>query len=210
MKSRWVMASFWLRWVQKSWITGKKFPSIKEISKNLLETTWRSIHQTDKEEIASTLERCYLQQRRKLLVSGFLRSFEQLDNCPEPDQRHDIVGHLIPLFDEGYASVYQFVGDAWMKAYDDGDVEKQSLILKILTYVFESGLIVEWGIRKALWATIYSSSDELDDAFVCKNIVPLTIQNLKEAPEYDRTITRHSVVFEIDWFGRIYDLIRNL
>lgn len=205
------IANFWKKWLKKSPIKSDKFISIDYVSTQLQLVTWWSIYPTNQQVIASTLERCYHQSNKRLLTSWFLRNINQLENCPEPDQWHDIIGHIVPLFNQEYADVYQFLGTSRLKAYDSNNILQQELIVKIIQYVFESGVIYEEWIYRSLWATIYSSSGEFRDTFLSiRNYTPLSVQALKRVPAYNRALTFHPIVFVIWSFEEIYQIVHEI
>ena len=90
---------------------------IQKLQKIVYELNGWSFICTDDTEIASDIDRFRAIANKKLILSGFLRDEYQLDNCPEPDLRHDIMGHIPWLVSKEYSDMYTLLAKRYLYAY---------------------------------------------------------------------------------------------
>jgi phenylalanine-4-hydroxylase len=100
-------------------------------------------------------------------VTQFLRHGSHPEFTPEPDMIHDCLGHVPPLLNRDYAELLVLVGKA-VSATRKGD---QVLALKRFSWFsIEFGLIEEAGEVKVFGAGILSSTGEIPNSLLSKDV----------------------------------------
>ena len=135
-----------------------KIPSLKDLSRIFYRTTgWKVarvpglIHEQD----------FFGMLRRKIFPStDYIRGKNELDYTPAPDCFHDMFGHMPLLTNQNFASFYQMVGEAALKA--KGETRKELETLHWFTVEF--GLIKKPEGMRIYGAGIISSKEEVKHA----------------------------------------------
>jgi len=120
-------------------------------------------------------------------LNNFIRTPEELFYCDEPDKWHDIIGHVPFLMMEEYSDMYDNLARLYLEIENTDHDEAKSYVGFIGAYIIELGLIRENGKLKALGATLYSSSGELELAYNPENQEIFTPNNALKASRYDRS-----------------------
>lgn len=200
------IAQTWINGVSKLGLDNSKIPTIEYLNEVAAKYTgWEFLKSgktyTDpmqwNREIAE----------RKMSVSNFVRTPEELFYCSQPDIWHDVIGHIPFLLDEEYSKIYQSIARLYIEAYEKGGDKMRLQVGNINWFITEVGLIKEDGRLKAFGATLYSSSGELEKAF-SKPPRPCTLDSLISLPPYDRSDIQN-VYFVIDSFEQVNEVIRS-
>lgn len=124
--------------------TGK----LREVTER--ETGWRLLPVTGE---VPTPEFFAMLARREFPLSTNLRPREQLFAAADPDLWHEVIGHILLLWDPRVRSLYESIGRLAMS----GDEKKRSVAEKLYWYVAEYGLVKEAGERKIFGAGLLAS-----------------------------------------------------
>ncbi len=149
-----------------------------------------------------------MQSEKKIPISNFVRTPDELYYCDEPDKWHDLFGHIPPLAIQEYSDMYEYLGKLLVK-YKTLNNTYYKQLGTISWYITEVGLIRENGKLKAFGTTLYSSAGELEKAFDPKTIlVDATLDSLLEQDGYNRKdlMNKYFVIDSIDQILRDYQV----
>lgn len=113
--------------------------------------------------------------RRRFMVTDYMRGFDELEFTPEPDMFHDIFGHLPFMVLPEYTELQELFAPAFFACDEQG----QEAIKRLAWYSTEFGLIKEDDELKIFGAGLISSSGEIQNIMEGKvEIQPFTIENV--------------------------------
>src|SRR3989344_1081405 len=131
--------------------------------------------------------------RRELVVTDFLRSWEEFEFTHEPDMFHDIFGHLPFHTIPEYTQLIELFAPAFLRA----NKKQQEEIKKLAWFSYEFGLIRERGKMKIFGTGLLSSVGEMAQVMSGKTpILPFTIKNALKRSKAIYTFNRELFIFE--------------
>ncbi|HEV7702601.1 MAG TPA: hypothetical protein VGO63_04140 [Candidatus Paceibacterota bacterium] len=141
---------------------------------------------------------------KKLRITDYLRSKDEMEYTPLPDLFHDVFGHVPFLASPQYARIAHKFGRAMVKAKTK---EEKKIISNNWWYSFEFGLIRENGEIKALGTGLMSSASELQNALSDKvEKLPYDSETVSKTPESpDKMHTKLFVLESLDQIEAIVD-----
>jgi len=198
------IANGWINGFSKLGIDNSKVPTAKYLNKiSNRFTGWKFI-QTD-EQYADPVKWNQEIYDKKMSISNFVRTPEELFYCSQPDKWHDIIGHIPWLLDPVYSRMYRDIAMLYIDAFKKGGDKMRLEVGNINWFVTEVGIIKENGRLKAFGATLYSSSGELERAFNSKPKV-CSLQKLISLPSYDRSDLQDQY-FVIDSIDQVNQMV---
>ncbi len=147
--------SLFFRGMQRIRFDPEHVPHLPSASERLQRCTGWSLQHTD---IAYMSDEDWLGPllNKKIHVTDYIRSWEQLDFIPEPDLFHDYFGHL------GFLTLpeYTAVVERFAHAFAITPKEHKHRIARVWWHTFEFGLVREAGTVKLFGAGLISSKEE--------------------------------------------------
>lgn len=206
LQSKNAISNRWIEGFAKLGIDNSKMPTMETLTKVAKTYTGYTFIQTTESVIYEQIDWYNYILKYEMPISGFLRTPEELSYCDEPDNWHEIMGHVPFLVNKEYSDMYQALAKLYVEAY----TKKPSLLPKvdfISGYFIELGLIRENGSVKALGATLYSSSSELEAAYKPENQRDFTLEALEtESRGYERESVQGQY-YVLDSFEQIMEAI---
>ena len=198
------ISRLWINGISKMGLDQSKVPNVEELNKTLARYGGWRLLQTNETVIMSTGEWSKLITQKKMPVTNFVRTPEELYYCDEPDKWHDIIGHVPFFFDEEYTSMYRNISQMYIDAERKGELYAKQAY-NILSLIIEVGLIRENGHLKALGTTLYSSAGELESACTEGNYKDFDLGEVVAMDYYDRGVVqkRYFVVDSIEHINGI-------
>ncbi len=121
--------------------------------------------------------------QRVMPCTQFLRHAGQPAYTPEPDMIHDVIGHVPPLMDAGYADLIQEIG----RLAQCATAQQLDELVRFYWFTIEFGLLEEHGAVRALGAGVLSSIGEIQHAFSGgTTILPFDLDEICATP-FDTT-----------------------
>lgn len=161
---QWYICKDWIDWFSKLGLDLSKVPDVERLNAVSKRYTWWTFYQTDM-VFTDSYEWMRMQYSKKMNISNFVRTPEELYYCDEPDKFHDILWHIPFLMQKNYSSMYQQFWKLFTDTFDQLWEEKAREVDNMSRFLTEVWLINEDNALKAFWATLYSSSWELEKAF---------------------------------------------
>ncbi len=186
LQSLGAISTMWMNGFSKLGLDNSKMPTADVLTKISKQYTGYTFIQTTESIIYEQIDWYRYIANYEMPLSGFLRMPSELAYCDEPDNWHEIIGHIPFLIDKEYSDMYQNLAKSYIKAYE----ENNQKALKILDFV--GGLLVELALirepsgLKAFGATLYSSG-ELYEAFKPENQVQFSYSVIEKESGYDRS-----------------------
>ena len=190
--------------ISKMGLDQSKVPDTAKLNKTLAKYTGWQLLQTNDTVIMSTGEWSKLITEKKMPVTNFVRTPEELYYCDEPDKWHDIIGHVPFFFDEEYTRMYINISNMYIEAEKKGE-PYITQAYNILSLIIEVGIIRENGKLKALGTTLYSSAGELESAFTKGSYEDFTLEKVLPMGYYDRGVVqkKYFVVESIEHINQV-------
>jgi len=201
------ISRIWINGFSKLGIDNSKVPNAEYLNKISEKYTGWIFIESDSTVILSPREWYQMVAKRQMQVNRFVRTVEELSYCDEPDKWHDIIGHIPFLMESEYSDMYVKLANLYLESENDAEVRKY--VDFIGAYVIELGLIKEDGVVRALGATLYSSSGELELSYKRENIEYFDKTKIFEAKKYDRS-SFQGKYYIIDSIKQISNLIDEL
>lgn len=199
------ISRFWINGLSKLAMDQSKAPDVSELNKSLSKyTDWQCI-QTEDVVITSAGDWNRLVVEKKLPVTNFVRTPEELFYCDEPDKWHDIIGHVPFVLDKEYAQMYLNISNLYLEAERKGQIYADQ-VYSLISFIIEVGIIRENGRLKALGTTLYSSAGELESAFTKGNYEPFNLEKMLALGYYDRADVQKKY-FIVDSLEQINNIV---
>jgi phenylalanine-4-hydroxylase len=115
-------------------------------------------------------------ERKKFLITDYIREEHELEFTPEPDMFHDVFGHLPFMTLPEYADLQELFAPAFLRA----DADMRENIRRLNWYSTEFGMLRENGGYKVFGAGLLSSAGEMENVmagktpiqpFVCEDVI---------------------------------------
>ena len=161
---QWYICSDRISWFSRLWLDLSRVPTVKVLNARSNIYTWREFIQSDM-VFTDSYERMRMQYSKQMNISNFVRTPEELHYCDEPDKFHDILWHIPFLMQDDYSKMYQEFWKLFTDTFDQLWEQKAREVDNMAWFLTEVWLINENNTLKAFWATLYSSSWELEKAF---------------------------------------------
>jgi phenylalanine-4-hydroxylase len=160
-------------------LESKKIPALADLDKALTEATGWRVERV--EGLVPEKEFFQFLSQKKFPSTDFIRERTDLNYTPAPDMFHDIFGHMPMITHPDFASFFQLMGAAGVKA--EGETLKE--VQRFYWFTVEFGLIRKGANKRIYGSGILSSPGEVvycleDDVEVHEFNVPKIIKQ-----EYD-------------------------
>ena len=163
-KLQWYICRDWIEGFSKLWLDQSRVPDVTMLNAISERYTWWTFYQTDK-VFTDSYEWMRMQYDKEMNISNFVRTPDELYYCDEPDKFHDILWHIPFLMQEKYSAMYQQFWKLFTDTFDQLWEQKAREVDNMAWFITEVWIINENNSLKAFWATLYSSSWELERAF---------------------------------------------
>lgn len=175
-----------------------RVPKLAELNRGITPRTgWRVVRTSVRYTDAAPWYRHFA--RREFLITDYMRSLDELVFTPEPDQFHDVFGHLPFFMDPSYVAIQGLFAPAFARA---SLVEREN-IKRLAWFSTEFGLIRERGELKVLGAGLISGGAELRNAV--EGRVPVLPFSIQQVLGHEKAVWQHNpVLFEVPSLDFLY------
>lgn len=186
MQSLNAICTTWINGFSKLGMDNSKRPQAEDLSKVARRYTGFEFIQTNQNVILEQIDWYRLIAAKKMPLTCFVRTPEELHYCDEPDLWHDVMGHVPFLVEQEYVDMYVLLAQTYIRAFEAGNQRCLKELDFIGGLIIELGLIEEKSGLKAFGATFYSSG-EMFEAFKPENQIPFHTDRMSDATAYDRS-----------------------
>ncbi len=206
LQSKNAISKIWINGLSKLGINNEIMPTAIELTEISKKYTGYTFIQTQESIIVEQIDWYRSISRYEMPISCFLRTPEELSYCDEPDNWHEIIGHIPFLMDKEYSDMYQNLARLYIENYESKNDSKLKVADFLGGMIIELGLIKEQGVLRAFGVTLYSSSGELERAYEITNQKIFTPEAVEQEKGYERSDFQNTY-YIIESIEQINDLI---
>ena len=186
MQSLNAICTLWINGFSKLGMDNAKRPHADKLTEVAKKYTGFEFIQTGSNIILEQIDWYKMIADKKMPLTSFVRTPEELHYCDEPDLWHDVMGHIPYLVEPSYVEMYCALAETYIRAYEAQSMECLKELDFLGGLIIELGLIREESGIKAFGSTFYSSG-EMFEAFKPENQLEFKPVTMSSASGYDRS-----------------------